>query len=90
MSAWTALLFDGFFISHQKETLISREDLINNNENNLNDDDGINETDNHQEQVDFFSSLIEAQIHYDSSRGLLVYAPRCRKLTWDYVTELSK
>lgn len=39
---------------------------------------------------DLFSSLLESERQYDELNDLLTYSMRCRKLTWDYVTELSK
>lgn len=39
---------------------------------------------------DLFSGLLESKTSYDSSTSSLVHSVRCRKLTWDYVTELSK
>lgn len=39
---------------------------------------------------DLFSSLLESERQYDEFNDLLTYSMRCRKLTWDYVTELSK
>lgn len=39
---------------------------------------------------DLFSNLLETTQLYDKSTGALIFATRCRKLTWDYVTESSK
>lgn len=39
---------------------------------------------------DLFSGLLESRTSYDFASSSLVYSVRCRKLTWDYVTELSK
>lgn len=39
---------------------------------------------------DLFSGLLETERLYDESSQSLTYSMRCRKLTWDYVTELSK
>lgn len=40
--------------------------------------------------ADIFSGLVETQAHHDTTTDSLTYSMRCRKLTWDYVTELSK
>lgn len=37
-----------------------------------------------------FSGLLETERRYDPASDLLLYFTRCRKLTWDYVTESSK
>lgn len=39
---------------------------------------------------DLFSGLLETERLYDEASQTLTYSMRCRKLTWDYVTELSK
>lgn len=39
---------------------------------------------------DLFSGLLETSEEYLESNDSLAYSFRCRKLTWDYVTELSK
>lgn len=66
MSAWTALLLDGFFI--HADARVSESANV----------------------VELFSSLLHGQYQFDPSSESLVYSVRCRKLTWDYVTELSK
>lgn len=39
---------------------------------------------------ELFLGLLESQQHYDFQSDTFVYLIRCRKLTWDYVTESSK
>lgn len=39
---------------------------------------------------DLFSGLLETSEEYHELNDSLTYSLRCRKLTWDYVTELSK
>lgn len=39
---------------------------------------------------DLFSGLLESRPQFDAATNSLAYSVRCRKLTWDYVTELSK
>lgn len=39
---------------------------------------------------DLFSGLLELNNSYDQVNGLIKYSMRCRKLIWDYVTELSE
>lgn len=39
---------------------------------------------------ELFLGLLETQPHFDAARDELVYSVRCRKLTWDYVTEASE
>lgn len=66
MSAWTALVLDGFFANNQQQQQAG------------------------QSLAELFSGLLDTQLHYDGQAGALVHSNRCRKLTWDYVTQLSE
>lgn len=162
MSAWTALMVDGFFVSRAEQTeiadsfnetvpmsmdrLATQANRVNFSDRlvlglaqpltfgayleveakatrgNTNNTDMLNETANELSSSDFmatgsvqkastrdsvndhleilarglnsfgelFLGLLESAQHYDFKRDSLVYVIRCRKLTWDYVTESSK
>lgn len=130
MSAWTALMVDGFFVSRSisgnlqfagvvdnlqllpdrmattehnaswrrsSGTLDETLELSTETETTLTSStrDIVNE---HLEILtrgldsfgELFLGLLESVQSYDSARQSLVFVIRCRKLTWDYVTESSK
>lgn len=115
MSAWTALMIDGFFVGRRSSHL-SAVNSSSTGESPINEAliGGAHEQDNDAARVrhqtaalptlgafnylahglssfgELFSGLLESERQYDAQNDILIYFTRCRKLTWDYVTESSE
>lgn len=133
MSAWTALMVDGFFVGQASASSAAGEQVAQidgqrperrqvgepfGGPNPNADSGGLPMQSNHQESgpagrqlADYllspsdhlqvlarglhsfgrlFSGLLETERRYEPQSDAIVYSTRCRKLTWDYVTESSE
>lgn len=106
MSAWTALMIDGFFFGRQASPSSVESDgaqVFDGTDMRpsfvASAMDQLSELAPEQlrafaRQLNSFSSLfsglVERHQHYEPATDSISISMRCRKLTWDYVTELSE
>lgn len=112
MSAWTALMTDGFYVLRlpADDDIILPDTMPSSATINLNPPElsattttkiePATETGSWPSAVaaptatmdalDLFGGLLERELRFEAQSSSLVVETRCRKFTWDYVTESSK
>lgn len=99
MSAWTALVAEGFnpihlnlFSSSNANSNVQYKNVVVDNEDNNSTNNYYDDNEDHQsvdERLELFAGLLDIRQVFDESSETFVQVTRCRKLGWDYVTELS-